>query len=105
MRRSRSKFGKADAQALAAWANALDSRARLSGVRSGITRSLARAMVEHAMDEVKTEAHRGGHRHASRRALMPWELDVEAHTADLIEAALRGRLTGRTGALARSSSC
>lgn len=90
--------------ALLAWSASLDTELAKAGAISGHNREVAVAMIDAAKTEALLTHPRGGHRSSSRRALMPWELARESHLAELIEAALRGRLRRRTGELARASA-
>lgn len=96
----RQKRDRETAEALLAWSASLDRELARAGAVSTDNRKTAAAMIEAAKAEADTEAHRGGHRSTPRRELMPWELDGELHVQELIEAAVRGRFTRRTGELA-----
>jgi hypothetical protein len=89
------------AEELLAWANSLDTKARESAVGSSVNRKTAAAMIEAAKAEALPTQHRGGRRTLPRRELMPWEAAAVERSNELIEAALRGRLTRRTGELRR----
>lgn len=92
------------AEALLAWSAGLDRELSRAGAVSTDNRKTALAMIEAAFAEADTVQPRGGHRHGARRALMPWELEREAHVRELIEAAVRGHSTRRTGELAHVRS-
>ncbi len=89
------------AEELLAWANSLDTKARESAAGSAQNRKLGALLIEQAKAEALLTHHRGGRRTLARRELMPWEAAAVERSNELIEAALRGRLTRRTGELRR----
>lgn len=89
------------AEELLTWARSLDTQARRSGSGSSENRKLAAQMIEQAKSEALLTHHRGGHLSTPRRELMPWEVAAVERSNELIEAALRGRFTRRTGELRR----
>lgn len=92
------------AQALIAWSASFDRELAGSGALSTANRRVATSMIEAAMVEAGEAQPRGGHRHGARRELMPWELRREERIEGLIEAAIRGRFTRRTGELSHAQS-
>lgn len=88
------------AEALLAWSASLDRELAGAGAVSTANRKTASAMIEAAIAEADTVPHRGGHHSTARRELMPWEAERELDIQELIESAVRGRMTRRTGALA-----
>lgn len=85
---------------LLAWGRQID--AEIVAESRGDTpanRRKAKDLIELAMVEADKPQPRGGHRHGARRPLTTWEAEAELHNAELVLAALQGRLTKRTGAL------
>jgi hypothetical protein len=50
--------------------------------------NIAKELIERAANEADAPAHRGGHRHGSRRKLMPWEVAQEARIQARLEEVL-----------------